>query len=70
MGSAPNTSRLVFALQALLRQLVQKDLELVRSCRTASLMVLSKMSTNSMPSLLLDRVMTKTERRWRMGWAQ
>ncbi len=66
MNSTPNTSRLVFALQSLLGQLVKKDLELMRPCRTASLMVLSKVSRNSMPSILLDKVLS--EQREDGGW--
>lgn len=62
MDEAPNKSRLVFALQALLWQLVKKDLELLRPCRTGSLMLLSKVSANSMPSSLINRVLKEQKK--------
>jgi hypothetical protein len=66
MDKVPNQSRLVFALHALLWQLVQKDLELMRPCRTGSLMLLSGVTANSMPPLLITKVLS--EQRDDGGW--
>lgn len=52
----PNRHRLVFAVQALLRQLLANDIETPRSCKTACLLLLSGISTNSIPPELKERI--------------
>ncbi len=52
----PNCLRLTFALQALVRQLLDNDIELVRPCRTGCLLLLSGLTANSLPSELTNRV--------------
>lgn len=56
LSKSPNRLRLLFALQALVKQLLENDIELVRPCRTACLMMLSGLSSNSLPDELLSRV--------------
>lgn len=52
----PKQARLVFALQALLRQLLENDIETPRPCKTACLLLLSGLSTNSIPTELYNRI--------------
>lgn len=52
----PNRHRLIFALQALLRQLLANDIETPRPCRTACLLMLSGLSHNSIPAELVRRI--------------
>lgn len=62
----PNTSRLVFALQSLLRQLLSNRIEMLRPCRTACLMILGGMSPNSVPDELTEQILR--EQRKDGGW--
>lgn len=62
----PNTHRLVFALQSLLRQLLANGIETPRPCRTACLLMLGGMSSNSVPAELTQRIMS--EQREDGGW--
>jgi len=52
----PERARLVFALQVLLRQLLANDIETPRPCKTACLLLLSGLSTNSIPAELHNRI--------------
>ena len=52
----PEQSRLVFALQVLLRQLLTNDIETPRPCKTACLLLLSGLSANSIPTELCNRI--------------
>lgn len=56
VSKEPDRFRLVFALQALVRQLLENQIELVRPCRTACLLMLSGLAPNSIPRELGNRV--------------
>jgi len=54
--SYPNTKRLFFSLNTLLRQLLRHDIELPRISRTACLLIMGGGAVNSIPEVVITKI--------------